>query len=97
MVGGKDGLIIVVVTISSENGQIVSGPDIISRGFVYVRENEELMEEARRICDETLMRCEEKGVSDWNTMKSQVRESLGNYIYETTKRRPIILPIFLEV
>ena len=55
------------------------------------------MEEARRICEESLAKCEEKGISDWNTMKSQVRDSLGNYIYETTKRRPIILPIFLEV
>ena len=93
----ESGLIIVVAAIDKASQMVISGPDIISRGFVYVRENEELIEEARRICEETLIRCEEKGVSDWNTMKSQVRDSLGNYIYETTKRRPIILPIFLEV
>ncbi len=93
----ESGLIIVVAAIDQASQTIVSGPDIISRGFVYVRENEELMEEARRVCEEALIRCEEKGVCDWNTMKSQVKDSLGNYIYETTKRRPIILPIFLEV
>lgn len=93
----ESGLIIVVAAIDQASQTVVSGPDIISRGFVYVRENEELMEEARRVCEETLVRCEEQGLSDWNTMKSKVRDSLGNYIYETTKRRPIILPIFLEV
>lgn len=93
----ESGLIIVVAAIDQASQTVVSGPDIISRGFVYVRENEELMEEARRVCEETLIKCEEMGLSDWNTMKSKVRDALGNYIYETTKRRPIILPIFLEV
>ncbi len=93
----ESGLIIVVAAIDQSSQTIISGPEVISRGFVYVRENEELMDEARRVCEEALARCEEKGLSDWNTMKSQVRDSLGNYIYETTKRRPIILPIFLEV
>lgn len=93
----ESGLIIVVAAIDKASQTVVSGPDIISRGFVYVRENEELMDEARRVCEEALLRCEEKNIVDWNTMKSKVRDSLGDYIYETTKRSPIILPIFLEV
>lgn len=93
----ESGLIIVVATIDKASQTVVSGPDIISRGFVYVRENETLMEEARCVCRDTLARCEEKNITDWNTMKSQVRDSLGGYIYEKTKRSPIILPIFMEV
>lgn len=93
----ESGLIIVVAAIDKASQTVVSGPDIISRGFVYVRENETLMEEARCVCRDTLARCEEKNITDWNTMKSQVRDSLGGYIYEKTKRNPIILPIFMEV
>lgn len=93
----ESGLIIVVAAIDKASQTVVSGPDIISRGFVYVRENETLMEEARCVCRDTLARCEEKNITDWNTMKSQVRDSLGGYIYEKTKRSPIILPIFMEV
>ncbi len=93
----ESGLIIVVAAIDKESHFVVSGPDIISRGFVYVRENEPLIEEARNVAMEALDRCYNKNIKDWNTMKSQVRDSLSTYIYETTKRTPIILPIFLEV
>lgn len=93
----ESGLIIVVAAIEKESQTVVSGPDVISRGFVYVRENEHLMDEARRVAVEALERCQKKKVKDWNNMKSQVRDSLGSYIYEVTKRSPIILPIFLEV
>lgn len=93
----ESGLIIVVAAIDKENRYVVSGPDIISRGFVYVRENEHLIEEARNVAMTALERCQDKNIKDWNTMKSQVRDSLNTYIYETTKRSPIILPIFLEV
>lgn len=93
----ESGLIIVVAAIDKESNVIVSGPDIISRGFVYVRENEKLIEEARRVAEDAIEKCQRKNIRDWNTMKSKVRDSLGSYIYQTTKRDPIILPIFLEV
>lgn len=93
----ESGLIIVVAAIEKESHMVVSGPDIISRGFVYVRENEMLMEEARKVAMEALDKCQNKRMKDWNAMKAQVRDALSSYIYETTKRSPIILPIFLEV
>ncbi len=93
----ESGLIIVVAAIERESHTVVSGPDIISRGFVYVRENELLMEEARKVAMEALDKCQSRRTKDWNVMKSQVRDALSSYIYETTKRSPIILPIFLEV
>lgn len=93
----ESGLIIVVAAVDREAHDIVSGPEIISRGFVYVRENEALMEEARIVTQEALQRCQDRRIKDWNVMKSQVRDALNAYIYETTKRSPIILPIFLEV
>ena len=93
----ESGRIIVVAAIDRESHQVVSGPDIISRGFVYVRENEKLIEEARQVAEEAIEKCQKKNIKDWNTMKSKVRDSLGSYIYQTTKRDPIILPIFLEV
>ncbi len=93
----ESGLIIVVAAIEKESHLVVSGPDIISRGFVYVRENEKLIEEARKVASQALERCQNRNIKDWNAMKSQVRDSLSSFIYETTKRSPIILPIFLEV
>lgn len=93
----QDGLIVVVVTISKETGQVVAGPDIISRGFVYVRESEDLMEEARGIIKDALAKCEEKQITEWGTIKSEVRESLREFIYERTKRNPMILPIIMEI
>ncbi len=93
----ESGLIIVVAAIEKESQTVVSGPDIISRGFVYVRENEPLMDEARKVAEKALEKCQNKTIKDWNNMKSQVRDSLGSYIYDRTKRTPIILPIFLEV
>ena len=93
----ESGLIIVVAAIDRESREVVSGPDIISRGFVYVRENEGLIEEARQVAMAAMEKCHDRNIRDWNSMKSQVRDSLSSYIYETTKRTPIILPIFLEV
>lgn len=93
----ESGLIMVVAAIEKESQTVVSGPDIISRGFVYVRENEPLMDEARKVAEKALEKCQNKKIKDWNNMKSQVRDSLGSYIYDRTKRTPIILPIFLEV
>lgn len=92
----QSGLIIVVAAIASE-GYVVSGPDIVSRGFVYVKENEELIESARQVALDALDKALESGIRDWNTLKAKVRDALSAYIYEVTMRSPIILPIFLEV
>jgi ribonuclease J len=93
----EDGLIIVVVTITKENGQVVAGPDIISRGFVYVRESEDLMEEARNVVREVLADCERNKITDWATLKSSIKDVLRNFLYEKMKRNPMILPIIMEV
>ncbi|MBR3375565.1 MAG: ribonuclease J [Firmicutes bacterium] len=92
----QSGLIIVVAAIASE-GYVVSGPDIVSRGFVYVKENEELIESARQVALDALDKALEAGNRDWNTLKAKVRDALSDYIYQVTMRNPIILPIFLEV
>ena len=93
----QDGILTVVVTLSKENKTIVAGPDIISRGFVYVRESEGLMDEARDIVRNILLDCEEKKITDWATLKSNVRDELRTYLYEKTKRKPMILPIIMEI
>jgi ribonuclease J len=93
----EDGLIVVVVTINKQTGAVESGPDIVSRGFVYVRESEELMEEVRKIVRQTLDICEAKKISDWSAIKSNIRDDLRTYLYATIKRNPMILPIIMEV
>lgn len=93
----EDGLIVVVVTMSKQDGKVIAGPDIISRGFVYVRESEDLMEEARNVVRKTLADCEKKRITDWATLKSNIRGSLRTYLYEKIKRNPMILPIIMEV
>lgn len=93
----EDGLIVIVVTMSKQEGKVIAGPDIISRGFVYVRESEDLMEEARMIVREVLTECERKNITDWATLKSSIRDALRGYIYEKIKRNPMILPIIMEV
>lgn len=93
----QDGILTVVVTLSKDNKTIVAGPDIISRGFVYVRESEGLIDEAREIVRNTLLECEEKNITDWATLKSNVRDELRTYLYEKTKRKPMILPIIMEI
>lgn len=93
----ESGLIIVVAAIDRATGEICSGPDIISRGFVYVRENEDLIEEARVVVCKALDNCVDGNIREWNALKSAVRDSLRSFIYVKTKRSPVILPIFLEV
>lgn len=94
---GEDGLIIAVAAINSAEGYIVSGPDVVSRGFVYVRDAEPLMEQARAIVRDTLEKCLDRGVRDWSTMKTRVRDELSHYIYEISKRSPMILPVIMDV
>ncbi len=93
----NDGLIVCVVSISAENGALVSGPDIISRGFVYVRESEELMEGAREVTKDALDKAIAKGSADWTALKNAMRTAIGDYMYEKTKRSPMILPVVMEV
>ncbi|NLY78179.1 MAG: ribonuclease J [Tissierellia bacterium] len=93
----EDGLIVVVVTMSKQEGKVIAGPDIISRGFVYVRESEDLMEEARSIVKLALNECEKNNITDWSTLKSSIRDALRGFLYEKIKRNPMILPIIMEV
>ena len=93
----EDGLIIAVATIESESGAILAGPDIVSRGFVYVRESEELIESSKALLMKTLQGCLDSNMRDWNSIKGKMKDALGDYIYMKTKRRPMILPIIMEI
>ena len=93
----QDGLIIIVLTMDSATGEVVAGPDVISRGFVYVRESENLMDEVKSVVRHEVKKCEERGVRDWSTIKTSVRENLRDYIFMKTKRNPMIIPIIMEV
>ncbi|MGB9860068.1 MAG: ribonuclease J [Moorellaceae bacterium] len=93
----QDGILIVVLTLHKDTGAIMAGPDIVTRGFVYVREAEELIEEAKAKVRQVLDRCGEKKITDWSTIKANVRDILGKFLYEKTRRRPMILPIIMEV
>ena len=93
----EDGLVIIVATVDSKTGKVLAGPDLVSRGFVYVRENESLMDGAQSIVETALDRCVDEHVRDWNSVKTRVREALSSYIYRRTKRSPMILPILMEV
>lgn len=93
----QDGILVVVVTLSKQEGTILSGPDIISRGFVYVRESEGLLDEANRIVTNTLNKLMNDNVNEWASLKTHVKDALGRFLYEQTRRRPMILPIIMEV
>jgi ribonuclease J len=93
----QDGILTVVVTMEKATGMVMAGPDIISRGFVYVRESEALMEEARKVVKNSLDECERKNVKEWSAIKSNIRDSLRIFLYEKTKRKPMILPIIMEI
>ncbi|MEW6182248.1 MAG: ribonuclease J [Bacillota bacterium] len=93
----QDGILIVVLGLSQESGQVVAGPDIVSRGFVYMRESEQLLEEAREQVINALEKCSVRGTTEWASIKSQVRDVLGRFLYDRTRRRPMILPIIMEV
>ena len=93
----QDGLIVIVLTMDSSTGEVVAGPDVISRGFVYVRESENLMDDVKAVVRKEIKKCEEKGIRDWSTIKSRTRENLRDYIFAKTKRNPMIIPIIMEV
>ena len=85
------------MTIEKETAQVVAGPDIITRGFVYVKEAEALMESAQNVVQDALNECERKQITDWNVLKNIIKKTLKNHMWEKTKRRPMILPIIMEV
>ena len=93
----EDGIVIAVLTLERYTGQILAGPDIVSRGFVYVREAEDLMDEARNIVEDAMSYCNSHHVTDWSKIKNTIRDSLGDFLWKRTKRRPMILPIIMEV
>lgn len=93
----QDGLIVIVMTMDSATGEIVSGPDVVSRGFVYVRESENLMEDVKKVIREEVRNFEEQGIRDWSTIKSTLKDNLRDYIFQKTKRNPMLLPIIMEV
>ncbi len=93
----QDGMIVVCLNLSSQDGAVISGPDIITRGFVYVKESEELMENLRKVAEEAVERCQRKHIKDWNTIKSAIKNDLSGYLYKTTKRNPMILPVIMEI
>lgn len=93
----QDGLIVIVITMDSSTGEVVAGPDVISRGFVYVRESENLMDDVKNVVRHEIRSCEEQGIRDWSTIKSTVRDNLRDYIFTKTKRNPMIIPIIMEV
>ena len=93
----QDGMIVVCVNISAQDGAVITGPDIITRGFIYVKESEELMEELRNVAMEAIERCGRKRVRDWTAIKTAIKNDLSGYLYKTTKRNPMILPVIMEV
>jgi len=93
----QDGLIVVVATVDADEATIVSGPDLISRGFVYVRESEELMDEVRELVRDVLCDTLDSGITEWTQMKNNVKDALSKHLYAKTKRKPMILPIIMNV
>lgn len=93
----EEGIIIVVLTLESGTGQVLSGPDIVSRGFVYVRGSESLMDEAKQVLATAMNRCVDKKITDWGKIKSELKDSLSDFVWKETKRRPMIIPIIMEV
>jgi ribonuclease J len=93
----EEGIIIVVLTLESGSGQVLAGPDIVSRGFVYVRGSESLMDEAKQVLNDTMDHCMDKNITDWGKIKSEIKDALGDFVWKETKRKPMIIPIIMEV
>ena len=93
----EDGIIIVVMTLEAGSGLLLAGPDIVSRGFVYVRGAESLMDEARKVLGDVMDFCMYKNITDWGRIKTEIKDELGEFVWKKTKRRPMIMPIIMEV
>ena len=93
----EDGILIVVLTLEKNSNLVLSGPDIVTRGFIYVKESDEIMEEARAVVEDALLKIGEKNITDWGKMKSIMKDALSSYVWKKMKRRPMIMPIIMEV
>ncbi len=93
----EDGILIVVMSLDAGSGELLAGPDIVSRGFVYVKESDELLEEARKLIEKAVIGCLKKNITDWGKIKGTIKDTLSEYVWRKTKRRPMILPIIMEV
>lgn len=93
----EDGLLVVVITMDRESGVVIAGPDIVSRGFIYVKESDDLMEQLRRVSQKALDRCLDQSIRDWNGIKAEIKNQLNEYLYKKTKRSPMILPVIMEI
>ena len=93
----EDGMIVVCVNLSAEDGGVLTGPDIITRGFIYVKDSEDLIESLQEVAMEAIERCQRKRIRDWSAIKSAIKNDLSGYLYKTTKRNPMILPILMEI
>ena len=93
----EDGILIVVLSLEGTTGELLAGPDIVSRGFVYVKESDELMEEARRVIEKAVYSCLDKNITDWGKIKGTIKDTLSEFVWKKTKRRPMILPIIMEI
>jgi ribonuclease J len=93
----EDGIIIVVATLDGSTGEILSGPDVVSRGFVFVKESGDLISDAQNIAYEAIMKCYDRNIYDWGTIKSRIRDDVSRLMYERTKRSPMILPVLMEI
>ena len=92
----ENGLLVVVLTLEKYSNQLLAGPDIVSRGFVYVRESEDLMGQAKSVVEDAIDSCLDRRISDWGKMKGVIKDSLGDFLWKRTKRKPMILPIIME-
>ena len=93
----EDGMVVIVITYSSYDHKLLATPEILTRGFIYVKDSEDLIEEMSRVVMETVESCEEQNVEDWNTIKTKVKSSLSGYLYKSTRRSPMILPVITEI
>ena len=93
----QDGLIVVVLTLDGASGEVVAGPDVITRGFIYVKDSENVMEDIKNEVRQEVRECEYRGITDWTTIKNIVRDNLKDYIFDKTKRNPMIIPIIMEI
>ena len=93
----EDGILIVVMSLEAVTGELLAGPDIVSRGFVYVKESDELMDEAHRVIEKAVFSCLDKNITDWGKIKGTIKDTLSEFVWKKTKRRPMILPIIMEI
>lgn len=93
----EDGILIVVLSLDGASGELLAGPDIVSRGFVYVKESDELLDEARKLIEKAVLGCLKKNITDWGKIKGTIKDTLSEFVWKKTKRRPMILPIIMEV